>query len=135
MMHPDIGGEPAQNCWQVVMRAAMKCGIMKVPGRRLGPPRLLELMLNVKEPNADGCRKQRDWHVDEKERPNTHQPYHCHDYQRDGCVGGHSTNPGTPIGDQPDRQPMLHDEKIGRAQAKHDDGVAIETVTKTPPPS
>src|SRR5262249_58814351 len=65
---------------------------------------------------------------------NTHQPYHHHDYQRDDCVGGHGTDPGTPIGDQPNRQPMLHDEKVSRAQAKHDDGVPIETVTHTPPP-
>jgi hypothetical protein len=30
---------------------------------------------------------------------------------------------------------VLHDEKIGRTQAKHDDGVPIETVTKAPPPT
>src|SRR5689334_13313510 len=59
-------------------------------------------------------------------------PYHNHDYQRDGCVGGHRANPGTPIGHQPVRQPVLQDEKIGRTQAKNDDGVAIETVTHRP---
>ena len=121
--------------FELATQAFEKRGIMQVPGRRFGPPRPLELMLNVKQPNADGCRKQRDRHVDKKERPSTYQPYHHHDYQRDGCVGGHSTDPGTPIGHQPDRQPVLHDEKIGRTQAKHDDWIAIEAIAKTPPPS
>src|SRR5262245_2487360 len=135
MMHPDIGGEPVQNRWQVVMRAAMKGGIMMVPSRCFGPPCLLELMLHVKQPNADGCRKQCDRPVHKKKRPNTHKPYHHHDYQRDGCVGRHSTKPGAPIGHQPDWHPVLHDEKISWTQTKHDDGVAIEAVSKTAPPT
>jgi hypothetical protein len=50
----------------------MKGGIMQVPGRSLGPPRLLELMLNEEEPNADGSCEQRYRHMDKKKLPNTH---------------------------------------------------------------
>jgi len=81
MMHPDIGSEPPQNCWQVIMRTAMKGGIMQAPDRSLGPPRLLELMLNEEEPNVDGSCEQRDRHMDKKKRSDTHEPYHHHAYQ------------------------------------------------------
>ena len=97
MMHPDIGSEPPQNCWQVIMRTAMKGGIMQAPDRSLGPPRLLELMLNEEEPNVDGSCEQRDRHMDKKKRSDTHEEYHHHDYQGDGCVGGHRTDPETPV--------------------------------------
>jgi hypothetical protein len=32
-----------------------------------------------------------------------------------------------------DRQPMLHDEQIGRAQSEHDDRVPVEPVTQPAP--
>src|SRR5689334_13556043 len=114
MMHADIRGEPAQNCGQVIMRTAMQSGIMQVPDRSLGPPCLLELMLNEKKPNANGSCEQRDRHMHKEKRPDTDQPHHRDDYERNDRVGGHRTDPGMPVGCRPERKAMLDNEKIGR---------------------
>ena len=63
VVHADIGGKPAQDARQVVMRAAEERRRVQVPGPILGPERVLELMLDVEQPDPDGSSKQCDWEV------------------------------------------------------------------------
>ena len=56
LMHTDVGCEPAENSRQLVVGAAVKRCVVQVPGRYLGPKRILDLVQNVEDPNADGCR-------------------------------------------------------------------------------
>jgi hypothetical protein len=51
MMHPDIGGEPAQDARQIVMRAAVQRRLVKIPALVMGPERILELVLDVEQPD------------------------------------------------------------------------------------
>ena len=116
VMHTDIGREPAQDMRQIVMRAAVQRRLVQVPGGGLDPKRILELMLNVEEPNADRGRKQHDGHVHEQEGGDTGDEHRPHDSKRDGHVGCHGAQPRLPAfaGDA-DRQSVLQNEKIGRA--------------------
>src|SRR4051812_859038 len=62
------------------------------------------------------------------------QPYHRGDESRDGDVGRAGAEPELPTAaHEADRQPMLHDEQIGRAQAEHDDRVPVEPITQPTP--
>ena len=47
MVHPDIGGEPAQDVRQVIMGAAVKRRLVKFPALVMGPECVLELVLDV----------------------------------------------------------------------------------------
>ena len=59
MVHADIGGEPAQDGRQIVVRAAMQRRLVHGPAGRLGPERILELMLDIEQPDPDRGREQR----------------------------------------------------------------------------
>ena len=50
----DIAGEPAQHERQVVMRRAVQCGMLELPLFAFRPVRLLELVLDVEQPDAHG---------------------------------------------------------------------------------
>ena len=65
VMHTNIGGEPTQNARQLVVGTAMKRCLVQVPRGLVCPKRLLELMLDVEEPNADGRRQQGNRQMDE----------------------------------------------------------------------
>jgi hypothetical protein len=65
VVNANIGSEPAHDNWQVVVRAAMQCGLLQVPSAVLFPKRILELVLDVEQPNSNRCGKQRDWQMDE----------------------------------------------------------------------
>jgi hypothetical protein len=53
MVHADIGGEPAQYGWQIVMRAAVERRARKTPIPGFRPERVLELMLHIEQPHTD----------------------------------------------------------------------------------
>src|SRR6516165_10319666 len=93
MMHTDIGREPAQNARQLIMGATMKRCLVQVPARSVSPKRLLELMLNVEEPNANGRRQKRNRQMHKQEWLHAHEPHHRKDDQSDGCVGYHRAEP------------------------------------------
>ena len=52
VVHADVGREPAQYARQIVMGAASQRGFVQRPSRGLGPERVLELMLYIKQPDA-----------------------------------------------------------------------------------
>ena len=47
MVHPDIGGKPAQDVRQVIMGAAAQRRLVKIPALVMGPEGVLELVLDV----------------------------------------------------------------------------------------
>ena len=53
MVHPDIGGEPTQDVRQVIMGAAVQRRLVKIPARVLGPEGILELVLDVEQPDSN----------------------------------------------------------------------------------
>src|SRR5262249_3066108 len=102
---------------------------------RLSPKGILELVLNVEEPNTDGCRQQSYRQMHDQEWPNTHEPHHHEDDQSDGCVGHHGAypRPETTAHQSDRRQPVLYEEQISRAQAKQDKGIAVKPIVELPP--
>jgi hypothetical protein len=60
VVEPDIPGHPVQRRRQIVERGALQRRRAKVPVPLGLPVRLLELVLNVEEPNANGCGQQND---------------------------------------------------------------------------
>ena len=51
VMDADVGGEPAENARQLIIRAAMQCGLVQGPCRLIRPVGVLELVLDVEQPD------------------------------------------------------------------------------------
>ena len=95
LMHADVGREPAANSRQLVVRAAVKRCVVQVPGRYLGPKRILDLVQ---------CRRaKRRW------MPLVSMVL----YPR----------PQTAAHQSDRRHPVSHEEQISRADAEHDKGL------------
>ncbi len=60
MVHPDIGGEPTQDVRQVIMGAAVQGRLVKTPALVTGPEGVLELVLDVEQPDANRTCEKRD---------------------------------------------------------------------------
>src|SRR5712691_8554484 len=108
------------------MRAAVKRHLLQIPGSVVSPYGILKLVLDIEQPDPGRGREQHDRWMHEQEWTDTDQPYHRGDESRDGDIGRHGTEPGLPATThEADRQPVLYDEQIGRAQAEHDDRVPV----------
>jgi hypothetical protein len=104
-----------QDTRQVIVRTAMQRGFVKTPGLIEEPGRVLELVLDIEQPDADRCSQNHDRQM--------------HQQNRDGGVGTHRTQPGRPaVSHHPDRQPMPQDEQIGRTYAEHHDRMPIQAI-------
>ena len=83
------------------------------------PNRILELVLDIEQPNPDRAREKHDGQMHEQERPDADQPYHGRDESRDRDVGRHGAEPGLPTAaHEANWQSMLHDEQIGWARCR-----------------
>jgi hypothetical protein len=134
VMNTNIGGEPAQDARQVIIRATVKRYFVQVPKAVRSPFGILELVLDIEQPDTDRSRQQNDWQLHEQERKDAHQPYHGGYDSRDGDVGGHDAEPGLPTSThETDWQPVLNDEQKCRAQTEHGDRVSINAITKPTP--
>jgi len=60
VVHPDIGGEPTQDVRQVIMGAAVQRRLVKIPALVMGPEGVLELVLDVEQPDANRTCEKRD---------------------------------------------------------------------------
>ena len=69
----------------------MQRSFVKAPGLVMGPGGVLELVLDIEQPDADRRRQNRDWQVHQQERPEAYQPDHRGDKNRDGSVRAHCT--------------------------------------------
>ena len=58
VVNADVGGKPAQDAGEGVVRAAVKRDLLHIPGVVVGPDGVLELMLDIEQPDADlGCQQ------------------------------------------------------------------------------
>src|SRR4029078_4692108 len=96
MVHADIGGKPAQDNWQVIMRTAVQPGFVKIPAFITSPERILELVLDIEQPDADRGGEKRDPKLHTQEWTNADQPDHGCDQNCDCCVCRHRADPGSP---------------------------------------
>jgi hypothetical protein len=134
VMNADIRGEPAQDRGQVVVRAAVQGVGVQVPVRVLFPGRLLELVLHVEQPHAERRGEQDDGKLDEQECPDADEPDQRRGEQRNREVGRHGAEPGLPPGaHQPERQPVLQQEQVGRTDAEHDQRMPVQAIADPSP--
>src|SRR5277367_4254777 len=99
---------------------------MEVPIAVMSPKRVLELMLDIKEP--DGNRSAHGHHrsLHEKEGADSHQPDKQRDDASDYCVGPHCAYPGLPArAHHADRKAIMQHEEVSRNQSKHDERVTV----------
>ena len=57
VVRADIGGEPSQDVRQVIVGAAVKRRLVQVPGSVMSPNRILELVLDIEQPDPDRARE------------------------------------------------------------------------------
>jgi hypothetical protein len=67
MVDADVRREPAQNTRQVIVGTAMQRSFVKIPGLVMGPGGVLELVLDIEQPDADRRRQNRDRQVHQQE--------------------------------------------------------------------
>ena len=131
MVDADIGGEPADDAGKVIVRAAVKGGVVEFPFALARPIGVFELVLDEEQPHAGRRREQEGRNVDQQDRPDPEQQHQADDHRRDAHVGAHGRKPRAPAGaGQALRPAMLDQEHEGRADAEHHQWVTIEAVTK-----
>jgi len=107
---------------------------VKTPGLVTGPGSVLELVLNIEQPDADRRRQNGDRQVHQQEWPDADQADHAGDQYRNGGVRAHRAEPGLPAAaHHPDRQPMAQDEQIARADAEHHHWMPVQTIEHSAP--
>src|SRR3984893_7775392 len=79
VVNADVRREPAQDTRQVIVGTAMQRGFVKTPGLIEGPGRVLELVLDIEQPDADRCSQNHDRQMHQQERSDADQP----DYRGD----------------------------------------------------
>jgi hypothetical protein len=89
VVHADIGGEPAQDRRQVIVRTPAQRRLVKIPALIMGPESVFELMLDVEQPDADRSSEERNRKVHEQEWSNADQPNHRRDENRDCDIRRH----------------------------------------------
>ncbi len=69
MVNADVRREPAQDARQVIVGTAMQRGFVKAPGLITEPGGVLELMLDIEQPDTDRRRQNHDGHLHQQEGP------------------------------------------------------------------
>jgi hypothetical protein len=134
VVNADIGSEPAQRARQGIIGAAVKRRLLQVPFSVADPYGMLELVLDLEQPNTERGREHQDWQMHEQERTDADQPHHGGDDSRDASIGRHRAQPRLPAAaHEADRQAMLHEKQIGRADAEHNDRMPVDAVAKAAP--
>ena len=84
------------------------------------PERVLELVLDVEQPDADRGGEQHDRQMHEQERPDADEPdQHRRDHSAIAALVAMVLSQGRqPPRIMPDRQPVLQEEQIGRARCR-----------------
>lgn len=96
MVHSDICREPSEHPWQIIVRAAMQRRFMEAPAvvpRPVGP---VELVLDVKEPDASRCAKEDNGQMDDDEGPEARRPGKQRTKNAYAQIGRHCAYPWRP---------------------------------------
>src|SRR4029079_14537993 len=104
---------------------------MEIPITLALPKRVVVLVLDIKQPDADRRRKKRDGQVYEKKQSNANPPDDCSDQYSNSSIGRHDAQPGSPTAaHHSDGQTVTKKEQVSRPQAEHHRRVPIETIRK-----
>src|SRR5258708_27770352 len=93
----EMGSEPAQWGRQGIMGAAVKRRLLQVPCSVADPYGVLELVLDIEQPDTNRGREHYDWQMHQQERTDADQPYHGGDDSRDASIGRHRAQLGLPV--------------------------------------
>jgi hypothetical protein len=96
MVKTNIGSEPAQDDRKIVMRTAVKGSLMYVPSLIASPKRVLELVLNIEQPDPERSADHRDRQMHEQEWTYAHGPDRDSRYQQNGEIRHHRAQPRLP---------------------------------------
>src|SRR3954468_19313159 len=129
----DVGSEPLQHLRQAIIRGTVQRSLIGAPFAVAAPINALELVLNVKQPNADSRGKQRDRQL------HLQQVYRSDKHRNDGQAAANrqiGRQYAQPRVDLPQRQvkrkPELDDEQVNRAQPKKHERVTVKAITEPP---
>ena len=102
---------------------------MEAPVPMTRPKRILELMLDIEEPNGDRGADRHHRAMHKKERPDAYEPDHESDNPRYRRVRSHRAEPGLqPGAHETHRNAIVQHEQISRDRAKHDIGASVQPV-------
>ena len=134
VVHADVGGEPAQHRRQVEVRAAVQPAGMELPARVALPVGVLELVLDVEQPDAHGRGEPGDRQLDQEQVARADQPGEGDQDGGDGEVGRHHVAPG-PGARSPRvlRQALAQHEDEERPEAEDRDRMPEEPVEQPAP--
>src|ERR1700722_17391827 len=111
----------------------MQRGILEIPVGMMFPPRIFELMMEIKKPGTDRRGDQNDGKLDHQKRAETHQPDQSGGQKRYRHIRSHRAEPYlASAAHESKRQAVEKHEDQGRYEPEHDDGMAIKTID--PPP-
>src|SRR5690349_23315007 len=68
VMETDIPREPLQQLWQLIEGTTVHASVEELPLRMAFPVGRVEVVLNVKKPDARAAGNQQDGHLDQQER-------------------------------------------------------------------
>lgn len=131
MVHADIGGEPAQQSRQIVMRAAVQGGVVEVPRLVVVPGGAFELVLHVEQPDADRGGQHDDRQMHQQEGLEPDGPDQRAGDRSGRQVGRHSARPRLPaVAPHAHGHAMQHDKLDRRADDEQHQRVAVEPVAQ-----
>ena len=133
VVYTDIGSKPAHHDGQVVVRAAVQGSLMHPPIPVFGPDRPFKLVLDVEQPYADRGGQQDDWDLHEQKRADPDKPDNRRRQDRESGIGCQRAEPGTPVQQLSRREPLLHQEEIGRSDAEQDQRMTVTSVSQASP--
>src|SRR5438309_1170179 len=135
MMNADVSAEPAQQGWQIVIRASVQRCVLLDPCSIAFPERVLELVLDIEQPDPDGGGKQHDRKMHDEEGLDADEPDEHRDDECDRGVGCHGAEPWLPSGaEQANRKPLLQDKEERRADPEEHDRMPVNPISQAPPP-
>jgi hypothetical protein len=112
----------------------MQRRILDAPLSVAFPQSIFKLVLHVEQPDADRCGHQHDRQMHQQKGAETDQPDQQRRDHRNREVCRHDADPRPPAGaHEPDRQTMLQQEQIGRADAEHHDRMPVQTIGQPAP--
>ena len=133
MVQPDVAGQELQDLRQPQVGAAFERGVVVAPRLARLPVGVLELVLDVEEPDADAARQQERGQLHDQESRPPEQPAERGDEDDEGEVRAECAPPKPP-GGRPGNDPWLEHEHPERAEPEHHERVSEQPVAEPSPP-
>ena len=136
VVNADVAGEPHQGLRQIVEGASVQGGLGMRPVGLMLPMGVLELVLHIKQPDADGGADEDNRQLNGEERADANGvDQQCRD-RHQAKIGQERASPGHGASaHRAERQPVSQDEEIGRSQSEHDDRMPVKPITQSATPA